>query len=160
MSKLFSQNRIAMHCFSGQGTVSFRMYPNGVAELIQGWMKGFTAGAGGTSPLILISVIAWLTGALGTARHLAVDLFRGPAGTVFVFVLLYLFYAFQILGYLRRAGRFYTLTAILYPLPMCFFVLVFFGLIAVADASAPQALALSTIFFEQAFATSRRFTTR
>jgi 4,4'-diaponeurosporenoate glycosyltransferase len=103
------------------------MYPKGVSELIQGWMKGFTAGAGGTSPLVLISVIAWLTGALGTARHLAVDLFRGPTGTAFVFVLLYLFYTFQIRGYLRRAGRFHGLTAILYPLPMCFFVFVFLG---------------------------------
>ena len=127
MSKRFVQNRIAMHCFSGQGAVSIRMYPNGVAELIQGWMKGFTAGAGGTSPLILIGIIAWLSGAIGTARHLAVDLFRGPTGTVFVFVLLYLLYAFQIHGYLRKAGRFHGLTAILYPLPMCFFVLVFLG---------------------------------
>jgi len=56
-----------------------------------------------------------------------VDLSRGPTGTVFVFVLLYLFYAFQILGYLRRTGRFHSFTAILYPIPMCFFVLVFLG---------------------------------
>jgi 4,4'-diaponeurosporenoate glycosyltransferase len=127
MSRRFVQNRIAIHCFSGQGAVSFRMYPKGVSELIQGWMKGFTAGAGGTSPLILIGVIAWLTGALGTARHLAVDLFNLSTGMVFVFLFLYLLYAFQIHGYLRRAGRFHGLTAFLYPLPMCFFVLVFIG---------------------------------
>jgi 4,4'-diaponeurosporenoate glycosyltransferase len=127
MSKLYVQNRIAIHCFSGRGAVSFRMYPNGLSDLIQGWMKGFTAGAGGTSPFIFIGIVAWLTGALGTARHLVMDLFNRPIGTVSVFILLYLFYALQIRGYLRKTGRFHGLTAALYPIPVFFFILVFLG---------------------------------
>jgi 4,4'-diaponeurosporenoate glycosyltransferase len=127
MSKLFVQKRIAIHCFSGRGAVSFRMYPNGLSDLIQGWMKGFTAGAGGTSPFIFIGIVAWLTGALGTARHLFMDLFNRPTGTVSMFILLYLFYALQIRGYLRKTGRFYGLTAALYPIPIFFFILVFLG---------------------------------
>jgi 4,4'-diaponeurosporenoate glycosyltransferase len=127
MSKMYIQNQIAIHCFSGQGAVSFRMYPNGLYDLIQGWIKGFTAGAGGTSTFILIGIVAWLTGALGTARHLAMDLFIGPTGTVSVFLLLYLLYAIQIRGYLGKAGRFHGLTAILYPIPVCFFIFVFLG---------------------------------
>jgi 4,4'-diaponeurosporenoate glycosyltransferase len=127
MSKMYVQNQIAIHCFSGQGAVSFRMYPNGLYDLIQGWIKGFTAGAGGTSAFILIGIVAWLTGALGTARHLAMDLFIGPTGTVSVFLLLYLLYAIQIRGYLGKAGRFHGLTAILYPIPVCFFIFVFLG---------------------------------
>jgi 4,4'-diaponeurosporenoate glycosyltransferase len=124
---MYIQNRIAIHCFSGQGAVSFRMYPNGVYELIQGWMKGFTAGAEGTSPYIFIGIVAWLTGAIGTARHLVLDLFNGPIGTLSVFILLYMFYSLQIRGYLRKTGRFNGLTATLYPMPIFFFILVFLG---------------------------------
>jgi 4,4'-diaponeurosporenoate glycosyltransferase len=127
MSKIFIQNRIAIHCFSGQGAISFRMYPNGLSELIQGWMKGFTAGARGTSPFIFMGIVAWLTGALGTARHLVMDLFNHSIGTFSVFILLYMLYSLQIRGYLRKAGRFHSLTAALYPIPILFFVLVFLG---------------------------------
>jgi 4,4'-diaponeurosporenoate glycosyltransferase len=127
MSKMFIQNQIAIHCFSGKGAVSFRMYPNGLYDLIQGWIKGFTAGAGGTSPFILIGIVAWLTGALGTARYLAMELFNGTIGTLSVFLLLYMLYALQIRGYLRKTGRFNALTATLYPIAILFFVFVFLG---------------------------------
>jgi len=127
MSKIYIQNRISIRCFIGQGAVSFRMYPNGLYELIQGWVKGFTAGAGGTSPFIFIGIVAWLTGALGTARHLVMDLFNPPIGTVSVFILLYMLYSLQIRGYLRKTGRFHGLTATLYPIPIFFFILVFLG---------------------------------
>lgn len=127
MSKVYIQQQIALHCYGGKGAVSFRMYPNGLYDLIQGWVKGFTAGAAGTSPLILIGIVAWLTGALGTVRHLVMDFFNGPIGTLAVFVLLYMFYSLQIRGYLRKTGRFHGLTAIFYPIPILFFVLVFLG---------------------------------
>ena len=127
MSKIYIQNRISIRCFIGQGAVSFRMYPNGLYELIQGWAKGFIAGAGGTSPFIFIGIVAWLTGALGTARHLVMDLFNRPIGTFSVFILLYMFYALQIRGYLRKTGQFHGLTATLYPIPIFFFILVFLG---------------------------------
>jgi len=127
MSKMYIQHQIAIHCFSGKGAVSFRMYPNGLYDLIQGWVKGFTSGAGETSPLILIGIVAWVTGALGTVRHLVMDLFNGPIGTFAVFALLYMFYSLQIRGFLRKTGRFHGLTATFYPIPILFFVFVFLG---------------------------------
>jgi 4,4'-diaponeurosporenoate glycosyltransferase len=40
---------IKVSCYGGKGTISFRMYPNGIHELITGWSKGFALGASKTS---------------------------------------------------------------------------------------------------------------
>ena len=46
----------------GRGVYSFRMYPNGLRELIEGWTKGFASGAGQTPRGALALTVAWMIG--------------------------------------------------------------------------------------------------
>jgi len=46
----------------GRGLLSFRMYPNGPRELIEGWTKGFASGAGQTPRATLLLLVAWMIG--------------------------------------------------------------------------------------------------
>jgi len=46
----------------GRGAFSFRMYPNGRRELIEGWTKGFASGAGQTPRGTLLLAVAWMSG--------------------------------------------------------------------------------------------------
>lgn len=93
----------------GRGSLRFRMYPDGLRSLVEGWTKNFAGGAAGTRPLTLLLVLVWMSGLL-TA-------WRSP--------LLYAAYVVQLAVLFRRVGRFSPLTALLYPIPLVFFLGVF-----------------------------------
>jgi 4,4'-diaponeurosporenoate glycosyltransferase len=93
--------------------MTFRMYPDGLRRLTEGWTKNFAGGAAGTRPLTLVLVVLWLSGAIAAVVE------PGPAAG------LYVAYAVQLAVQLRRVGRFSPLTAALYPIPLAFFVAVF-----------------------------------
>jgi 4,4'-diaponeurosporenoate glycosyltransferase len=62
LAEHFQSAGIPLRSMTGKGIVSFRMYPEGLRELIYGWTKGFAAGAGGTPTSALLLVIAWMSG--------------------------------------------------------------------------------------------------
>jgi 4,4'-diaponeurosporenoate glycosyltransferase len=114
-----------VHCVGGKGTISFRMYPDGIAGMINGWSKGFAMGAAKTSPPLLILIIAWICGSVGTARGLIEAAIATNNVQIAISGGLYVLYAAQIYWMLVRIGNFKVYTALLYPIPMAFFVVVF-----------------------------------
>lgn len=101
---------------TGKGLISFRMYPGGFPELIAGWTKGFAGGAATTPAGTLTLIILWIS-----------SLFVA-AGAVMLspwFVFIYALYSVQLGWMLRRVGAFPIWTAIFYPVPLIFYVVVF-----------------------------------
>jgi 4,4'-diaponeurosporenoate glycosyltransferase len=121
----FKKRGIELHCYGGRKTVSFRMYPGGIGQLIAGWSKGFAMGAVKTSIPVLIMIIAWITGAIGTTRHLIQGAIITDTSPVVLWALLYIAFAAQIYWMLYRIGNFKFYTALLFPIPLLFFLIVF-----------------------------------
>jgi 4,4'-diaponeurosporenoate glycosyltransferase len=110
---------VPVRSVAGRGVLSFRMYPNGLGELIQGWTKGFASGAGQTPGGTLLVIVAWMIGLmLAPLVGLATGdwLHWGPA---------YLLCAVQVAWFSRLVGAFRWFTAVLYPVPLIFFFVVF-----------------------------------
>lgn len=100
----------------GRGMISFRMYPDGLACLIEGWTKGFATGAAATPPRTLVLISAWIGGLI--------------LGIVAPFVvswgwLVYLAFALQCVAMLRRIGNFSLLAGLFYPVVLTFYLIVF-----------------------------------
>ena len=112
-----------MTCLGGRGTVRFRMYPDGLGHLIEGWTKNFAGGAAGTRKLTLVLTVAWVSLAIEAAWGLVAGLL-GAAALVPV-AALYVAVAGQLWWMLRRLGSFHPLTALLFPVPLLFFLYVF-----------------------------------
>ena len=110
---------VPLHCRGGQDVFSFRMYPGGWRELMDGWIKGFAAGAGKTPPLLLLLVIAWMSG-LSLAAGNLLQAPNAPVGLA-----IYAAYAAQVGWLLRRVGTFHWGTALLFPAPLLFYFFVF-----------------------------------
>jgi 4,4'-diaponeurosporenoate glycosyltransferase len=110
---------IPVRSVAGRGVLSFRMYPNGLGELIQGWTKGFASGAGQTPRGTLFLIVAWMIGLmLAPLGGLATgDWLRWGAA--------YLLCAAQVAWFSRQVGAFRWFTAVLYPVPLIFFFVVF-----------------------------------
>jgi 4,4'-diaponeurosporenoate glycosyltransferase len=123
MAPLFAQAGIPLRCYGGRGTVTMRMYPQGWGELKAGWSKAFATGAAQTPPGLLLLIMAWLAGSLLAAGGLAGAVMRGaPCGP---WLAVYGVYAAQLYAMLIRIGSFRWFVALLYPVPLLFYMVVF-----------------------------------
>jgi len=113
---------IPMACVGGRGAVHMRMYPDGLRDLVEGWTKAFADGASRTPPLLLILTVAWMTG--GMLAFIFLGLMPLLAGVCWPLPV-YAIYAAQFHFLLRQVGRFSPLAALLYPLLLLFFFVVF-----------------------------------
>jgi 4,4'-diaponeurosporenoate glycosyltransferase len=110
---------ISVRSRAGRGVFSFRMYPHGLRELIAGWTKGFASGARQTPRGILFLIVAWMIGLmLAPLGGLATGDWPRWGAT-------YLLCALQVAWFSRLVGAFCWFTAVLYPVPLIFFFLVF-----------------------------------
>lgn len=108
----------------GGALVAFRMYPSGLASLIEGWSKNMATGAGAIHPARLVLIGLWVTSSLLTVQFLVEEVAgRIDVGRPTVALLLVLF-AVQWGTMLRQLGTFGWVTAAAYPLLLGVFVVV------------------------------------
>ena len=100
----------SVELFSGRPDTSFRMHPQGMRQLVQGWTRNIATGARSTPWWLTVAVVAWVWSLAG-----------GWLTEPWLYPLSSL--QFWILG--RRAGSMHPLTALLYPIAVAFFVAVF-----------------------------------
>ena len=92
--------------------------------IVEGYARSFATGAGATPAWLLMAVVAWIVGAITTTRHLLVGLLG--AGDVPVLAIgLALLYAGQLRWMLDRIGNFGWWPALVFPIPVVYFVGVF-----------------------------------
>jgi len=132
----FALGEVARHrglpvaCLGGRSAVHFRMYPDGIRSMVEGWNKNIATGAGYSPPLPRALMGAWLTGATTsviTGCLGIVSLTEGGARVAFgkAAIGLYALYAAQLWWMFRRIGGFGPLTALFFPLPLAFFHTIF-----------------------------------
>ena len=57
LGKIYIKNNFPVYLYSGKGIINFRMYPDGVSQLFEGWSKNFGSGAKSAHPVILFMII-------------------------------------------------------------------------------------------------------
>ena len=119
------KQNVRLSCYGGRGSISFRMYPEGITQLVTGWSKGIAKGAVKTSIPVLIMVVAWIAGSAGTTRNLIQSLALTDVTNIISWGILYAAYAIQIYWMLRRIGNFGFFTALFFPVPLLFFIFIF-----------------------------------
>jgi len=123
LTRILQKHNVEMLCLGGRGVINIRMYPEGIHALAEGWTKAFAAGSSMTTPATMLLSIFWLSGAVLAFAVAVAALFTGldalTAG------LMYFAYAVAFYWMARGIGSFSIWTALLYPLPLIFFFLVF-----------------------------------
>ncbi len=119
LASYLQKQNVDIKCFGGKNTLSFRMYPDGFFNLINGWTKAFASGASRTSISVLLQIIMWLNGGV-IATILVLYSFS------LITSILYLLFVFQFYWMLNRIGSFKVLTAIIFPIYFIFYFIVFF----------------------------------
>ncbi len=117
--------KIPIRAYGGKGTVSFRMYPNGLRELVDGWSKGFATGALKTYIPVLVATVLWIGGGISATQHAISAIASLNSRSLLLWGTGYLAYVIQIQWILIRVGAFKLYTAVLYPVALLFFLVVF-----------------------------------
>jgi len=128
LARRFRSAGLPVRCVGGCDVIAFRMYPDGVGQLIEGWSKNIAAGAGTTPVARLLLVVAWITACLVVsydAGRGVIALATGGPGPAVAAWLLYGAFALQLAVMLRPLGNFGPLTAALFPISALAFVAIF-----------------------------------
>jgi len=120
----FLDHDLPVRCCGGRGAITFRMYPGGLRELVEGWSKGFGSGALATRPIIFLAIVAWISAYFNVFITLIASMTSPFPSPKEGYALIYVLYALQLWWMLRRVGSFRWWTAVLFPLPLCFFALI------------------------------------
>lgn len=113
---------------AGGDAISFRMYPGGFRQLVEGFTKNLAAGAGSARPVTVALVVLWITVLVQAALAPALALLgigQGAFGGLPAAAALYLVVSAQLWWMARRVGRFGPLTALALPLHVGVFLFVF-----------------------------------
>ncbi|MGM0461024.1 MAG: glycosyltransferase family 2 protein [Fibrobacterota bacterium] len=108
--------------YGGKNLVTFRMYPEGFADLWEGWVKGFSSGADMTKKNYLIPSIFWIGGLFSTG------FIAGFVGKDISILHMVLLAAIGIHFYvaMKQAGSFWAVNILCIPLHCLFFFVLFF----------------------------------
>ena len=125
LGNIIKKRKMLIYCYGGRGTISFRMYPNGMRELVDGWSKGFATGAVKTYIPVLLAIIAWVGGGISATRYTIEAISSMNTISILVWTSAYLGYAIQVYWMLFRIGTFKFYTALFYPVSLLFFLVIF-----------------------------------
>jgi 4,4'-diaponeurosporenoate glycosyltransferase len=107
-----------VRCLGGGEAVRFRMYPEGLGSLVEGWSKNLAGGARRARPLPLLGAVLWVCAAVSAAIE-GLTWSTPWAAVAWVAV------AGQLAWMLRQLGSFRWWTAALFPVPLAAFVALF-----------------------------------
>ncbi|MFC7785505.1 glycosyltransferase [Rossellomorea sp. GCM10028870] len=125
LGEAFLDQNLPVRCLGGRGIISFRMYPEGVGSLIEGWCKSFAVGSKSTHPAVMLMVILWITGSLTSASSLISSMIEGSTIAMIIYGVLYILYSVQTAWFARRVGDFRWGYFPFYPLFFLFFAVIF-----------------------------------
>jgi 4,4'-diaponeurosporenoate glycosyltransferase len=125
LGRRFLSAHIPVRCRGGKGTISYRMYPGGIREVVEGWSKNMARGAQGAHPLVLALIALWISGCASAAFFCLLWALSGNAAGALEAAGFYLVYSSQLFWMYRRVGDFGPHSALLFPIHLLFFAFVF-----------------------------------
>ena len=116
---------LPVRCYGGRGLINFRMYSEGIGQLMEGWTKNFATASQSTHPLVMTLIIIWISGGFVTVPLLITAGLIGSTFWVIVGSIAYLSYMAQLFALARRTGHFHFLAFAVYPILLVFFTILY-----------------------------------
>lgn len=108
LGRAFARADRPVRCLAGGSAVSFRMYPDGPRQLVEGWTKNLAGGAALVRPLSLVLSVWWVTASVSAAIEGISWAVQAASGrpTGWLPLLLFALMAAQLTVLARRIGSF------------------------------------------------------
>jgi hypothetical protein len=124
LAQRYREHGLPVVCAAGGRSIAFRMYPDGFAQLREGWTKNLAAGAGRVRMAPMLLAVVTVASAAAVGGGVVVHSI-GQRGPLFWWAVAYAIVAAGAFAALRRIGRFRWWTWAMYPVPLAFFIALF-----------------------------------
>jgi len=127
LAAIYADADLPVTCLLGADLVAFRMYPLGLRSLIQGWTKNISVGATRAPVSSVLPAVLWVAAVCAVSTTFFIGLARWASGgePPFAAAIAWVVVTVQIAAMLRRIGSFGVATAVLFTIPVLFFIVVF-----------------------------------
>ena len=125
LARRFDALGLPVSVFTGWGAVEFRMYPDGVRQLVEGWTKNLASGAGAVDPVAALIAAWWVTACIGLTAMAFRAFVTGDMTSALVGLASWVTVAGALRWVWRRVGSFGWAAAMLHPIPTIAFVILF-----------------------------------
>ncbi len=125
LADTFRDKQLPLYCYGGMGIISFRMYPEGWRQLIEGWTKNFATASESTHRVVMLLINLWMCGGMAATTGLVLSLYQSNLFALGISMIAYLLYAGQTLYLARKTGQFHGWMFLFFPLFLLFFTSVF-----------------------------------
>ena len=122
LSERFRQSGLLVSVHAGRGAIDFRMYPDGMRSLFEGWTKSLATGASRAPRAAVALSAAWVTGLLIAGPVAVISFVSEPALWP---VIIWSAFAVQTYVLGRRLGSFPKWAAMIHPVLSVVFVALF-----------------------------------
>lgn len=126
LGRVFAEAGLEVRGAGGRDVVEFRMYPDGPAQLVEGWSKNMASGSATIGAARLVATVVWVCGAVAASAELVQWLLGAGSATTAEVWVAWAAFALQLGVMLRQLGNFGLWPALAFPLPFVAFVVVFF----------------------------------
>ncbi len=124
LGNLFKDAGYTVRGFAGRGDIEFRMYPDGLGSMIDGFSKNLLLGVLRANPWFFFLDVFWVSGLVAAPALAAIAAASGMWVELATAGGFYAVLATQVLLAGRRLGSFGVPTALFYPVPLSAFLLV------------------------------------
>ncbi|MEJ5253955.1 MAG: glycosyltransferase [Acidimicrobiales bacterium] len=125
LAERFSARGLPVEVVGGGDAISYRMYPSGLAQLVEGWSKNMAAGAGSLPWGRQLVVASWVAASLSSLQLGLQAALAGSPSQALVASVAWGAFAVQQRVMLRQLGSFRRWVAVLHPFMTVFFAGVF-----------------------------------
>ncbi|GAB4074089.1 4,4'-diaponeurosporenoate glycosyltransferase [Barrientosiimonas marina] len=125
LSDVFRYHQLPVRNYAGKGMIAFRMYPEGMKQLVEGWTKNLAVASQSTHWIVMVLISLWMSGAFLATAFPIVALAAGAPVWAGISAVCYLLYAAHVLCLARRAGDFNWWICLFFPALFLFFTVLF-----------------------------------
>ena len=123
ISKAYDKLGLPVEIYEGANIVNFRMYPEGLSSLVNGWSKHFASGSSITKRSVMFMTMSWLFGSITSVLLIIFGLKKSMKALI-ISLIMYGSYALQFLILIKRVGNFNKVISLLHPVfSLCFVII-------------------------------------
>lgn len=126
MGQVFAAAGKPVHGLGGRGALEFRMYPDGLGQLVEGWSKNMASGSASISVVRMLATVLWVCAAVSASSEVVQWLIGTSSASTADVWLGWFVMAVQFGVMLRQLGNFGWWPVVAFPVPLVAFIVVFF----------------------------------
>jgi 4,4'-diaponeurosporenoate glycosyltransferase len=125
LGKIYEENGEKIELFLGGKLISFRMYPNGLKSLIEGWTKNFSKGAASINPFTLLAFIVWVAYLTVLPIVITASIINQKTVILIILCIIYLLTVLSLVRISKAIGSYPLACHVFYPVLIVLFHLLF-----------------------------------